>query len=524
MKVFTATRRKTVDVKIGNLTIGSNFPIAPQSMTNTKTEDTLASVEQAVRIAQAGGKIVRLTAQGRTQAQNLEVIRAELIKRGCRVPLCADIHFNPELAIIAATSVEKVRINPGNYGDVITFRSKLLELIDVCKVRNTALRIGVNHGSLSKRMVGLYGDSPKGMVESAMEFLRVCKEENFNNVVVSLKSSNVRIMVESYRMAVEVMDAEGLNYPIHLGVTEAGEGEDGRVRSAVGIGALLADGIGDTIRISLTEEPECEIPVAQALIDHYVNRDAQNYIFVDDKKLTYDPLKFKKRRDLIPISVGVGGDFDNGDDEWFYLNLDDLTPETIQILKQNPDQYIVLSSENSNWTGEIRACIVHLTRCGVVNPIILYKKYHNSPFVNVYAAADMGSVLVDGLAEGVWVEDEEGNEYGKLGLTILQACRLRMTKTEIISCPGCGRTLYDLQEVVKRVKERLGEMPGLKIAVMGCIVNGPGEMADADYGYVGAGENLVWLYKNGEVIEKNIPHYEAVEKLAQIIENDRVKS
>lgn len=520
MKVFEFHRRKTTRVVVGSLNLGSDFPIAPQSMTNTKTDDTASSVEQVFRIAKAGAKLVRLTAQGREQAQNLEIIRGELIKRGCRVPLCADIHFNPELAIVAATCVEKVRINPGNYGDILTFRSKFIELIEVCKSRNCAIRIGVNHGSLSRRIVSQFGDSPRGMVESALEFLRICKEINFENVVVSLKSSNVRIMVESYRLAVAVMDCEGLNYPIHLGVTEAGEGEDGRVRSAVGIGALLADGIGDTIRVSLTEDPEAEIPVAQALIDYYAGRDTQNYIFVSDNNLPYDPLKFKKRMDIVPVSVGCGGDIEIGDDEWFYLTLDDMTAETFDVLKRNPDQYVVLSSDNSNWTGEIRACIVQMVRNEVKNPIILYKKYACSEFLNVYAAADMGSILVDGLAEGVWIEDGNGVGYGKLGLSILQACRLKMTRTEIISCPGCGRTLYDLQDVVKRVKNRLGERPGLKIAVMGCIVNGPGEMADADYGYVGAGQDLVWIYKNGEVLEKNIPQYEAVERLAQIIEAD----
>lgn len=521
MKLFEYHRRPSRVVRIGNLYIGGDYPIAPQSMTNTKTEDTSSSVAQSMRIAEAGGKIVRLTAQGRVQAQNLEVIRAELIKNGCRVPLCADIHFNAELAIIAATSVEKVRINPGNYGDESTFRAKLVELIDVCKVRNTALRIGVNHGSLAKRMVEKYGDTPLGMVESAIEFLKVCHEEGFENVVVSLKSSNVRVMVESYRLAVKMMDELGLNYPIHLGVTEAGEGEDGRVRSAVGIGALLADGIGDTIRVSLTEEPECEIPVAQALIDYYQNRDTQNYVFVNEANLPYDPLKFKRRCDVVPIAVGEGGDVENGDDEWFYLTLDDLTPETFEVLQRNPQQYIVLSSDNSNWIGEIRAAIVHLMRNNVVNPIVLYKQYKADENLSLCAAADMGSILIDGLAEGVWVEDANGRSFGKLGLAILQACRLKMTKTEIISCPGCGRTLYNLQEVVQKVKQRLGHIAGLKIAVMGCIVNGPGEMADADYGYVGAGENLVWLYKNGQVVEKNIPQDIAVEKLAQIIENDK---
>lgn len=521
MKPFEFNRRKTRSVTIGALIIGSQYPIAPQSMTNTKTEDTQGSVEQIMRIHDAGGQLVRLTAQGRTQVNNLEVIRAQLRKRGCKIPLCADIHFNYELAIIAATSVEKVRVNPGNYGDANTFRAKFVELIDVCKVRNCALRIGVNHGSLSGRIVEKWGDTPRGMVESALEFLDVCKEEGFENVVVSLKSSNVRVMVESYRLAVQMMDGKGYDFPLHLGVTEAGEGEDGRIRSAVGIGALLADGIGDTIRVSLTEEPEAEIPVAIALANHFSNRELQNYIFVSDGEIGYDPLRFKKRKDIVPIAVGEGGDVEQGEDEWIFLTLDDLTPETIAMLKNDEQQTIVLMSENVNWTGEIRAAIVHLMRNGIQNRIVLYKKYRNDQYLPLYAGADMGSVLIDGLAEGVWVEDDNGRSYGNLGLAILQACRLKMTKTEIISCPGCGRTLYNLQEVVKKVKERLGGIAGLKIAVMGCIVNGPGEMADADYGYVGAGDGLVWLYKNGEVVEKNIPQDVAVERLAQIIENDR---
>lgn len=514
---FVYARRITCTVRIGDLFMGSGHPIVLQSMTNTKTEQTDESVEQSLRIAAAGGQIVRLTAQGRTQAHNLEMIRCELSKRGCRVPLCADIHFNPELALIAATAVQKVRINPGNYADEDALQSKFIQLLDVCKVYNTALRIGVNHGSLSARIVEKYGDTPRGMVESAMEFLRICKDEKFENVVVSLKSSNPRVMVESYRLAAETMDSENLNFPLHLGVTEAGEGEDGRIRSAVGIGALLADGIGDTIRVSLTEEPECEIPVAKALAGYFEDRPPQNYIPVTAEPLPYNPLLFTRRTSVRPVVVGFGGDYEMGSDEWYYLTLDDMTIETYAALRADSEQYIVLSSENSNWVGEIRAAIVCLMRAEVKNPIILYKNYESFDNIELYSAADMGAVLIDGLADGVWIECKSVADRVDIGLSILQATRLRLSKTEIISCPGCGRTLFDLQATARAVKARLGDRPGLKIAVMGCIVNGPGEMADADFGYVGAGSGLVTLYRAREVVERNIPQSEALDRLEQII-------
>ena len=523
--LFNFKRRQTLTAKIGELKIGGAHPIASQSMTSCSTLDTSGCVQQIAEIEKAGGKLARLTAIGRTEAENLENIKQQLRDQNITIPLCADIHFNAELAFIAAQIVEKVRVNPGNFAKENEIEAKLTHLIELCKKFNTALRIGVNHGSLSARIIEKYGDTPNGMVESALEFIRVCYKNNFHNIVVSLKSSNPRTMVESYRLAAQKMEAEALRYPLHIGVTEAGEGLDGRIRSAVGVGALLCDGIGDTIRVSLTEPPECEIPVAELLIKHFEDFSLQNYIPVDDANLPYNPLVFKKRQPALkPIVIGRNaneneGDYQFADENWFNLTLDDLTVDALEKISQNTEIPIVLSSENPYWVGEIRAAIVHLMRAGITNRIVLYRNYL-TPDYPVLAAADMGAILIDGLAEGVWIDYNGEPAPANIGLSILQASRLRLSKTEIISCPSCGRTKYDIATTVRKVKERLSGYVGLKIAVMGCIVNGPGEMADADYGYIGCGEGLVALYRGQEVVERGVPENEAIDKLESLIIKD----
>jgi (E)-4-hydroxy-3-methylbut-2-enyl-diphosphate synthase len=455
------TRRKLSVVRIGKIEMGGQNPIRIQSMTTTSTDDTDASVAQAKRIIDAGGELVRLTTQGRREAENLKNISAALKKDGYDAPLVADVHFNANVADVAAVYAEKVRINPGNYVDPArTFKhleytdeeyaaelqkidERLMPFIRICKEHHTAVRIGVNHGSLSDRIMSRYGDTPAGIVESCMEFLRIFKREQFNDVVISIKASNTVVMVQSVRLLVQQMDREGMCYPLHLGVTEAGEGEDGRIKSAVGIGALLTEGIGDTIRVSLSEEPEAEIPVAKALVD-----------MVEE---------CSELRAQAEASI---------QDDTITLNIDAPDWETFQLK----------------------------------------------------AAMAVGALLIDRKAtklvikgQGAWSEEQ----LILLADAILQAARIKFTKTEYISCPGCGRTLYDLRTTIARIKEATKDMVGLKIGIMGCIVNGPGEMADADYGYVGAGPGKISLYKQKVCVEKNIPESEAVEKLLELIRNDR---
>jgi len=455
------TRRKSSVVRIGKIEMGGQNPIRIQSMTTTSTDDTDASVAQAKRIIDAGGELVRLTTQGRREAENLKNISAALKKDGYDAPLVADVHFNANVADVAAVYAEKVRINPGNYVDPArTFKhleytdeeyaaelqkidERLMPFIRICKEHHTAVRIGVNHGSLSDRIMSRYGDTPAGIVESCMEFLRIFKREQFNDVVISIKASNTVVMVQSVRLLVQQMDREGMCYPLHLGVTEAGEGEDGRIKSAVGIGALLTEGIGDTIRVSLSEEPEAEIPVAKALVD-----------MVEE---------CSELRAQAEASI---------QDDTITLNIDAPDWETFQLK----------------------------------------------------AAMAVGALLIDRKAtklvikgQGAWSEEQ----LILLADAILQAARIKFTKTEYISCPGCGRTLYDLRTTIARIKEATKDMVGLKIGIMGCIVNGPGEMADADYGYVGAGPGKISLYKQKVCVEKNIPESEAVEKLLELIRNDR---
>ena len=481
-------RRPTCCVRIGDVTIGGNHPIAVQSMTNTDTNDTEACVAQIERIDRAGGKIVRLTAQGRREAENLQRIVARLRKEGYRTATVADIHFVPEVASIAARYVEKVRINPGNYR---TGHGELEALIDQCRERGVALRIGVNHGSLAKRVFDQWGDTPQGMVVSAMEFLRVCRAKAFDQVVVSMKSSNTRVMVAAYRLLVEAMEAEGMNYPIHLGVTEAGNGLEGRIKSAVGIGALLADGIGDTIRVSLTEAPEHEIPVARLLVEHFAQRPGEFPVRHPER---YSPTEYRRRSKVaVPVVHG-----------------------------EPHDGFRILEARSGNPTAELRAAILDLEPADT--PVIIRRRYDDTDLTTlaVKAAADLGPVLLDGLADGIWIDAPAHDEetIREVELMILQAARVRFSHTEYIACPSCGRTLYDIEQTLKRIKARTSHLRNLRIGVMGCIVNGPGEMADADYGYVGAGPGRITLYRGREVVERNIPQEEALDRLVELIKAD----
>lgn len=481
-------RRPTCCVRIGDVTIGGNHPIAVQSMTNTDTNDTEACVAQIERIDRAGGKIVRLTAQGRREAENLRRIVARLREEGYRTATVADIHFVPEVASIAARYVEKVRINPGNYR---TDHGELEALIDQCRERGVALRIGVNHGSLAKRVFDQWGDTPQGMVVSAMEFLRVCRAKAFDQVVVSMKSSNTRVMVAAYRLLVEDMEAEGMNYPIHLGVTEAGNGLEGRIKSAVGIGALLADGIGDTIRVSLTEAPEHEIPVARLLVEHFAQRPGEFPVRHPER---YSPTEYRRRSKVaVPVVHG-----------------------------EPHDGFRILEARSGNPTAELRAAILDLEPADT--PVIIRRRYDDTDLTTlaVKAAADLGPVLLDGLADGIWIDAPAHDEetIREVELMILQAARVRFSHTEYIACPSCGRTLYDIEQTLGRIKARTSHLKNLRIGVMGCIVNGPGEMADADYGYVGAGPGRITLYRGREIVERNIPQEEALDRLVELIKAD----
>ncbi|MDE5622301.1 MAG: (E)-4-hydroxy-3-methylbut-2-enyl-diphosphate synthase [Alistipes sp.] len=485
MNLSEYRRRPTCEVRIGRTTIGGSHPVAVQSMTNTDTGDTAASVAQIERIDRAGGKIVRLTAQGRREGENLANIVRELRADGFDTAVVADIHFVPEIAAIAARYVDKVRINPGNYR---TDRGEFEALVEQCRERGVALRIGVNHGSLAKRVFDEYGDTPEGMVVSAMEFLRVCRRLDFDQVVVSMKSSNTRVMVAAYRLLVEAMEAEGMRYPIHLGVTEAGNGLEGRIKSAVGIGALLADGIGDTIRVSLTEAPEHEIPVAQLLADHFRERPGRFPVAHPER---YSPTVYRRRSHV-----------------------------TVPVVRDEPcDGFLVLEAVSGNPTAELRAAILDLEPAD--RPVVVTRRYDESDpeRLAVKAAADLGPLLLDGLADGLRIEAPGVGEaqLREIELMILQAARVRFSHTEYIACPSCGRTLYDLEGTLAAIKARTSHLKNLRIGVMGCIVNGPGEMADADYGYVGAAPGRITLYKGREVVARNIPQEEALDRLVELI-------
>lgn len=559
MGAFDYSRRASSPVNVGSTAIGGANPIRLQSMTNTSTMDTAASVAQCRRIAGAGADLVRLTAQGVREAENIGRIRAELRGAGVNVPLVADIHFNPKAAFEAARQVEKVRINPGNFVDPgRTFRKisytdaeyeaelkrideALTPFLELCRQNSTAIRIGVNHGSLSDRIMSRFGDTPAGMVESAMEFLRVCCKRGFSDVVISIKASNVGVMVETVHRLVAAMDAEDMHFPLHLGVTEAGDGEDGRVKSAVGIGTLLAQGIGDTIRVSLSEDPENEVPVAKFLVD-YVSSWSGAPEIPGNFAPGYDPIAPQRRLSNTVGPVGgtnppvvVGTDSAAGYDA---DTTPDMYPDTLvktveisadasddELLALPPDAVALLTTDHPNYQGAASAAIHRMTSLGVRNPVILKVSYSGVPSEEVMlrAAIDLGVPVMNGLVDGLWIEADTITPAAaaRLAFGILQSARLRITRTEYIACPGCGRTLFDLQTTLRRVKEATASLKGLKIGVMGCIVNGPGEMADADYGYVGAGAGKVSLYKGKECIEKNIPEAEAVSKLIEFIEKDR---
>lgn len=612
MDLFNYHRRESSVVHVGALDMGGDNPVRIQSMTTTSTDDTEGSVAQAERIIKAGGELVRLTTQGVKEAENLKNINAGIRRDGFSTPLVADVHFNPRVADVAARYAEKVRINPGNYVDparkfvkhdytdeeyaseLKKIEERLVPFLDICKENHTAIRIGVNHGSLSDRIRNRYGDTPEGIVESCMEFLRICKKHDFGDVVISIKSSNTVVMVRSVRLLVDTMDKEDMHYPLHLGVTEAGEGEDGRIKSAVGIGALLADGIGDTIRVSLTEEPEAEIPVARHLVD-YIDRKAGHQLIPAETYEGFDWLR-PERRTTKPVDNIGGGNVpvvvvsENADnaardedaskadyiyvgsnlpkerkegkryvvDYQLYVQADDKsqlypifpvtampfvsmvqaklkflvlqfgTPadEYLACLKTHPEIVVVCVSNHQNRLGSQRALVHEMMIAGVENPVVFAQMYrlNDAEEFQLEAAADMGALMIDGLCDGIWLMNDgdiapstiEGTAFG-----ILQAGRLRTSKTEYISCPGCGRTLYDLRDTIKRIHEATKDMKGLKIGIMGCIVNGPGEMADADYGYVGAGPGKISLYKGKECVEHNIPEGEAVERLLRLIKTDR---
>ena len=559
MTSFTYRRRDSWPVAVAGVAIGGQNPVRVQSMASTSTMDTEGSVGQARRIIDAGAELLRFTAQGVREAANLGEIRQRLRAEGLTTPLVADIHFNPRAAFEAARHVEKVRINPGNFVDPgrtfkkIEFTDEeyaaelqriedaLVPFLDLCRENSTAIRIGVNHGSLSDRIMSRYGDTPAGMVESAMEFLRVCVRHGFRDVVISIKASNVGVMVETMRRLVAAMDAEDMHFPLHLGVTEAGDGEDGRIKSAVGIGTLLAEGIGDTIRVSLSEPPECEIPVARAIVDIVGEFEKATPL---DAELSegYDPVAPRRRisapiaglgSDSMPAVIGADSTAEYDDDCRPDLFLD--SPQVkfrrikaIQLLDSKPDfaleDVILLSSDSANPVAEMRAAFHALVRAGVTNPVVLAVSYDDmsADEATLRAAIHCGAVMMAGFGDGLLIE---GNALtparaARVAFAILQSCRLRFSHTEFISCPGCGRTLFDLQSTLADVKRATSHLKGLKIGVMGCIVNGPGEMADADYGYVGAGAGRISLYRGKECVEKNIPAHEAVEHLVELIKAD----
>lgn len=621
--LFNYKRRAATVAHVGRLNIGGDNPVRVQSMTTTSTLDTEGSVAQCKRIIDAGGELVRLTTQGRREAENLANISRQLHAEGYTQPLCADIHFNANVADVAACHTEKVRINPGNYVDPArTFKhleytdeqyaqelekieERLTTFIDLCKEHHTAVRIGVNHGSLSDRIMSRYGDTPEGIVESCMEFLRIFRKHNFDDVVISIKASNTVVMVRSVRLLVAEMDREDMHYPLHLGVTEAGEGEDGRIKSAVGIGALLADGIGDTIRVSLSEEPEAEIPVAKHLV-RYIRRKQGHLLVPGVQAKNFDYLRPERRKTqavgpiggtqppvvivsevqgakegvtqgqeaLRPDYIYVGQqmpdlpvegqryivDFNAfGRELQKHMDVADYmfpifpynampyisaVPDTAPIflvlpygscaeeykacLKANPNVVVVVPSQHQNRLGEQRALVHELMAEDIENPVVFAQAYKHSQQekadLQLEAAADMGALMMDGLTDGLWLMNDGDiamQDLTDTAYAILQAGRLRMVKTEYISCPGCGRTLYDLRTTIARVKEATKSMKGLKIGIMGCIVNGPGEMADADYGYVGAGVGRIALYRGKVCVERGIPEAEAVEHLLQLIKEDQ---
>lgn len=552
MNDFNYRRRHSSTVQIGNVPLGGDNPIRIQSMTSTSTLDTDASVAQCRRIFDAGADYVRLTAQGVREAHNIGEIRAALHAAGYTKPLVADIHFNPKAAFEAAATTDKVRINPGNFVDAArTFkkleytdkeyaaelekiRRAVVPFLAICREHHTAVRLGVNHGSLSDRIMSRYGDTPAGMVESAMEYLRIFREENFNDVAISIKASNTVIMVETVRRLVAEMDREDMHYPLHLGVTEAGDGEDGRIKSAVGIGTLLAEGIGDTVRVSLSEEPELEIPVARKLVDYITAREGHAPISGCFAK-AYNRIAPERRPTNAVGSIGgqnvpvVATALSPADvaaiatkPDFFLSDVNWKAVDASAKAEGFSDDVLLLTSHHANPVGEIEAFIHRLWNNGCKAPVVVRMSYDdaNEEDVQVKAGADFGALLLNGLVDGIVLDapnlpnnaDAVAYSFG-----ILQAARRRTTKTEYISCPSCGRTLYDLQHAVKEIKAATSHLKGLKIGIMGCIVNGPGEMADADYGYVGAAVGKVSLYKGKECVERNVPQDVALTHLIDLI-------
>lgn len=621
------SRYKTREVTIGDLPLGGSNPIRIQSMTTTDTMNTLATVEQTIRMVHAGCEYVRITAPSMNEAQNLAEIKKELRKRGYNVPLIADIHFTPNAAELAARIVEKVRVNPGNYVDKKKFevieytdaeyqeeidriREKFTPLIKICKEYGTAMRIGTNHGSLSDRIMSRYGDTPLGMVESALEFLRICRENDYHQIVLSMKASNTQVMVQAYRLLIQKMEEEGMNYPLHLGVTEAGDGEDGRIKSAVGIGALLEDGIGDTIRVSLTEEPEFEAPVAISLSSRYAERAGHPEI----KEVTVNPVDpFVYTRRTSDEMIGIGGSnvprvvadlsavsvtkpndlnqigyyYDEPTDKWnmldsapdfiymgsralpfdipnglraiydakfwmeqnlfgkghpYYtfaeyisdrenaplfsfveMNIHDLTEKNLQLLKQESSIIPVFVTENPHGMAEQRRMFIDFMNHGITAPVIVRRGYEvNDETFRIHSSTDTGALLIDGLGDGLWLNCSglTPKDINRITFGILQAARVRISKTEYIACPSCGRTLFDLVETTDRIRKRTEHLKGVKIAIMGCIVNGPGEMADADYGYVGSGPGKITLYRGKNVVKRNVNSENAVDELIELISED----
>ena len=642
------SRYKTREVSVGDIPLGGSNPIRIQSMTTTDTMNTIATVEQTIRMVQAGCEYVRITAPSINEAKNLEEIKKELKVRGYSVPLIADIHFTPNAAEMAARIVEKVRVNPGNYVDKKKFdlieysdaeyqeeldriRERFTPLVKICKEYGTAMRIGTNHGSLSDRIMSRYGDTPLGMVESALEFLRICEDENYHNIVLSMKASNPQVMVQAYRLLINKMEIEGMNYPLHLGVTEAGGGEDGRIKSALGIGALLEDGIGDTIRVSLTEDPEFEAPVAIALANRYKEREKHRAI-KEIKESPIDPFVYNRRKSFEVLSIGgsnvprvvtdysnrkitsqkdlidIGYTYDEPTDKWnlsdiaadlvylgkntlpfdcpnglnaiydfetwmdleykynsypiftvkefiesdnksnelnfILISICDFSEEVINKLKNDKSVVLILVTENLHGMAEQRRAFFELIENEILNPVIIKRDYLSITFedLQLYSSTDLGSLLIDGFGDGIWLhiddlksESEKSGTYVKsfikkseskekivnrLLFNILQAARQRISKTEYIACPSCGRTLFDLQETTEMIRKRTEHLKGVKIAIMGCIVNGPGEMADADYGYVGSGVDKITLYREKNIVRRNIPAKNAVDELIDLIRED----
>ncbi len=632
------SRRKTIPVQIGDVIIGGDNHIVVQSMTTVDTMDTIGSVEQSIRMIESGCELVRITAPSIKEAENLKHIKDELRKRGYSTPLVADIHFTPNAAEVAARIVEKVRVNPGNYADKKKFevieytdasyqeeldriRERFLPLVKICKENGTAMRIGTNHGSLSDRIMSRYGDTPLGMVESALEFLRICEDENYHQIVISMKSSNTQVMVQAYRLLVQKLNEGGFKpYPLHLGVTEAGEAEDGRIKSAVGIGTLLEDGLGDTVRVSLTEDPEFEAPVAKALIDRYSNRQDHGSIpeiisypihpFDHEKRVTQEVYNFgdhnvprvitdiSKIEAITPKEMKAVGHFylpeldkwkmnDQGCDfvysgknpipfmlpngmkeiqdaavwkensdhtnkfplfnleqfknssdfhaELNFLEIEDTEVESaLLLLKDRKDLVLILKTANLHAMPAIRRAFVSLIQANTPIPVVIKVSYpdQSADQTMLYAATDVGGLLIDGLGDGIFISLEKEQEHTReevleqvklhnaTGFGVLQAARTRMSKTEYISCPSCGRTLFDLQETTAMIRKRTDHLKGVKIGIMGCIVNGPGEMADADFGYVGSGKGKITLYKGKEVVKRSVPSERAVDELINIIKAD----